>query len=104
MPWILDEFAYYFETRYNQTLLDDNFATCNIDRPAVASATGRMGLVNHMMHFELFDIQAPDEISAEWTNSVASVTAQASLCSSAYGRAPNVVLVCVLFPVLHCFS
>jgi len=99
VPWILDEFAYYFETPYDETVGSFNFTDCTIDRPSGASADGRMGLVNHMMHLEFFDIiQIPDEESADVTNSVASISAQSSVCQGLYGRTPNVVLVSVLFP------
>lgn len=64
-----------------------------IDRPAGASADGRMGLVNHMLHLEFFGIQIPDEGSAVATNSPASIEAQSSICAGLYGRTPNVVLV-----------
>lgn len=94
----MDEFAYYFETPYNETVNSFNFTDCTIDRPSGASADGRMGLVNHMMHLEFFDIiQIPDEDSAEVTNSVTSITAQSSVCEGLYGRTPNVVLVSI-FP------
>lgn len=94
MPYILDEFSYYFETAYNVT--DEDFPDCNIDRPAGASADGRMSIVNHMLHDEIFDIQWPDKGSVDATNSVASITAQAGICQGLYGRTPNVVLVSVL--------
>lgn len=93
VPYILDEFAYYFETPYNETVASHNFTDCVIDRPAGASANGRMGLVNHMMHLEFLGIQIPDEGSAGTTNSPASIQAQSSVCEGLYGRAPNVVLV-----------
>ncbi|CAN8105745.1 unnamed protein product [Discula destructiva] len=92
VPWILDEFSYYFETPYDETRESHNFTDCLIDRPAGASATGRMGLVNHMMHLEFFGIQIPDEDAADVTNSVATVAAQSSICEGLYGLAPNVVL------------
>lgn len=98
VPWILDEFAYYFETPYDETVESHNFTDCIIDRPSGASADGRMGLVNHMMHLEFFGIQIPDEDSADVTNSVASITAQSSVCQGLYGRAPNVVLVSISCP------
>ncbi|KAJ4423635.1 hypothetical protein N0V82_001658 [Gnomoniopsis sp. IMI 355080] len=92
VPYILDEFAYYFETPYNETVASHNFTDCTIDRPAGASADGRMGLVNHMMHLEFLGIQIPDEGSAGATNSPASIVAQSSVCKGLYGREPNVVL------------
>lgn len=91
VPWILDEFSYYFETPYNET--SSSFPNCKIDRPAVTSANGRMGIVNHMLHFDIFGIQIPNWLAANTTNSIASINNQAALCSGLYGRAPNVVLV-----------
>lgn len=91
VPYILDEFSYYFETSYEVT--DSSFPSCAIDRPSGASADGRMGIVNHMLHIEILGIQIPNEIEASTTNSVESIESQASICEGLYGRAPNVVLV-----------
>lgn len=91
MPYILDEFSYFYETAYNVT--DESFPDCAIDRPAGASADGRMGIVNHMLHNEIFDIQWPDKSSLDTTNSMDSITAQTGMCQGLYGRTPNVVLV-----------
>lgn len=91
VPWILDEFSYYFETRYNET--DAAFADCNIDRPSGTSGDGRMGIVNHMLHIDILGIQIPNRLAADDTNSVASIKSQASICEGLYDRAPNVVLV-----------
>ena len=93
--YILDEFTYLYETPYDTT--DPNFAECTLDRPAGASASGRMGLVNHFLDVEidLFGevILIPDTINAGTTNSLSSITAQTSLCVNAFGRTPNFVLV-----------
>lgn len=91
VPYILDEFSYYFETHYDVT--DSSFPDCSIDRPSGASGDGRMGIVNHMLHLEILGIQIPDELSADTTNSVDSISAQAAICEGLYGRDPNVVLV-----------
>ncbi|KAL1891422.1 hypothetical protein Sste5346_007685 [Sporothrix stenoceras] len=92
--YILDEFTYLYETPYDTT--DPNFAECTLDRPAGASASGRMGLVNHFLDVEidLFGevILIPDTIKAATTNSLSSITAQTSLCVNAFGRTPNFVL------------
>lgn len=96
VPWIMDEFAYFWETAYDVT--DRNFPSCSIDRPGGASADGRMGIVNHMLHYEFFDIQVPAAIEAPITNSISSITKQTNICAGLYGRTPNVVLVSVLFP------
>lgn len=87
----MDEFSYYFETRYNET--DSAFPDCNIDRPSSTSGDGRMGIVNHMLHIDILGIQIPNRLAADETNSVASIDSQASICKGLYGRAPNVVLV-----------
>lgn len=101
VPYILDEFSYYFETAYDVT--NASFPDCAIDRPSGASASGRMGIVNHMLHIEIFGIQIPNEIAAGTTNSAGSIGSQASLCEGLYGRAPNVVLVsCAPPPPLCC--
>ncbi|CAK7233847.1 hypothetical protein SBRCBS47491_008750 [Sporothrix bragantina] len=92
--YILDEFTYLYETPYDTT--DPKFAECTIDRPPGASASGRMGLVNHFLDVELdlFGevILIPDTIKAGTTNSISSITAQTNLCVNAYGRQPNFVL------------
>lgn len=84
-----------YETPYDIT--DPDFPECTIDRPSGASATGRMGLVNHFLDLDidLFgdDIYVPDATAASTTNSISSITAQTSLCLSAHGRLPNFVLV-----------
>ncbi|KAK9235885.1 PLC-like phosphodiesterase [Lipomyces kononenkoae] len=92
VPYILDEFAYFFETPYDQT--DPNFSQCKVDRPTNATAAGRMYLVNHTLNINLLDlgILIPDRDDAATTNSVASIEAQANLCAGLYGRNPNVML------------
>ncbi|OTB01479.1 hypothetical protein M426DRAFT_323495 [Hypoxylon sp. CI-4A] len=92
VPYILDEFAYYFETPFDPTE-DILTSQCNIDRPSGASADGRMYLVNHNKNIEVLpDVLIPDEVNAGDTNSVASITAQTNICVQSYGHNPNVVL------------
>ncbi|OAA61948.1 PLC-like phosphodiesterase, TIM beta/alpha-barrel domain protein [Niveomyces insectorum RCEF 264] len=94
VPYILDEFAYYYETPYDTT--DPDFPQCTVDRPPGASADGRMGIVNHFLDYEidLFGqkILVPDVLRANETNAASSITAQTNLCLAAYNRQPNVVL------------
>ncbi|XXH03650.1 hypothetical protein Hte_010055 [Hypoxylon texense] len=91
VPYILDEFIYYFETPFSPT--EDNFVQCNIDRPAGASADGRMFLANHNLNIEILpDVLIPAPLEASDTNSIASITAQTDICKQNYGRYPNVVL------------
>lgn len=91
VPYILDEFIYYFETPFSPT--EDNFVQCNIDRPSGASADGRMFLANHNLNIEILpDVLIPAPLQASDTNSVASITEQTDICKQNYGRYPNVVL------------
>ncbi|KAI0535356.1 PLC-like phosphodiesterase [Xylaria digitata] len=90
VPYILDEFAYYFETPFDP--LEDQLSGCNIDRPAGASADGRLILANHNRNYEILSISLPDLAHASGTNSVDSITAQTNTCNEQHGRIPNVVL------------
>ncbi|KAJ5654629.1 hypothetical protein N7490_001632 [Penicillium lividum] len=91
--YILDEFAYYFETPYDVT--DSTFSNCSIDRPAGASASGRMYLVNHYLDVDILGVDIPDRDKASTTNAAmgdGSFGAQATECEALYGHAPNVML------------
>ncbi|PYH89901.1 PLC-like phosphodiesterase [Aspergillus ellipticus CBS 707.79] len=93
VPYILDEFAYFFETAYDVT--DSSLSNCSIDRPAGASATGRMYIVNHFLDVDILGILIPDRLRAPETNAVSgdgSIGSQASLCDSMYDRLPNFIL------------
>ena len=91
VPYILDEFTYFFETPYDTT--DASFPECSVDRPAGASATGRMYIVNHFLDVDLLGIDVPDETVAATTNSEASIDAQVAICLKNYKYAPQGVLV-----------
>jgi hypothetical protein len=96
VPYIIDEFNYYFETPYDTT--DPNFAECKIDRQNNADPDGSssMYIVNHFLDDSILGILIPDEDDAATTNAptgTGSIGAQASLCVSIYGREPNVVLI-----------
>ncbi|KAI1308288.1 PLC-like phosphodiesterase [Xylaria venustula] len=90
VPYILDEFAYYFETPFDPQ--EAQLTVCNVDRPAGASADGRLILANHNRNVEILGIDLPDLAEASTTNSVDSITAQSDTCNSLYGRIPNVIL------------
>lgn len=93
VPYILDEFSYYFETPYDVT--DASFPSCSIDRPSGASADGRMYIVNHFLDYDILGIDIPDKDAASTTNAISgtgSIGAQADLCISLYDRAPNGIL------------
>lgn len=94
VPYILDEFAYYFETPFDPT--EDILSGCGVDRPSGVSADGRMFLANHNRNVEVLpDVLIPDLVEAHNTNSVESITEQTDTCKSSYGRVPNVVLVSI---------
>lgn len=91
--YILNEFAYFFETAYDVT--DSSFSNCSIDRPSGASASGRMYIVNHFLDVDIFGVKVPDRVHAARTNAATgdgSIGSQASLCEGLYDRAPNAVL------------
>ncbi|KAB8233632.1 uncharacterized protein BDW43DRAFT_310982 [Aspergillus alliaceus] len=94
VPYIMDEFAYFFETPFDVT--DASFSNCKIDRPPGAPADGRMYIVNHFLDVDILGVLVPDRIRAPKTNAVSgkgSIGAQSNLCRSLYKRLPNVVLV-----------
>ena len=94
VPYILDEFIYFFETPFDT--LDPKFPECTIDRPAGAKADGRMYIVNHFLDVEWLGIDIPDRTALNTTNAatgVGSIGAQADLCIGLYGRAPFGMLV-----------
>lgn len=95
VPYILDEFTYFFETPYDVT--DKSFNQCTLDRPGGASANGRMYIVNHFLDVDIFGILIPDQINAPKTNSRASILAQSNLCYQTWGRLPNFILVSIAF-------
>ena len=94
IPYILDEFAYFFETPFDTT--DPNFAECTLDRPAGASPDGRMYIVNHFLDINVLGILIPDKGADQTTNAATgtgSIGAQVGLCETTYGRKPKGVLV-----------
>lgn len=94
VPYILDEFAYFFETAYDET--DSSFPSCVLDRPSNSNGSGLMMLVNHYLDLSLFGILIPNAFLLPQTNAATgkgSVGAQADLCLQTWGRVPNVILV-----------
>ncbi|KAE8442256.1 hypothetical protein EG329_003516 [Mollisiaceae sp. DMI_Dod_QoI] len=94
VPYILDEFSYFFETAYDVT--DKSFATCALDRPPGNSGSGLMMIVNHFLDLDILGILIPDELAASNTNAATgsgSIGAQADLCYSTWERNPNLILV-----------
>jgi hypothetical protein len=92
VPYILPEFDFFWETTYNVT--DSSFPSCALDRPPGGSSSTLMGIMNHMLHYELFGIQVPDAVDIDTTNSEDSINSQVQECVSTNGAKPRVVLVC----------
>ncbi|KAI9366168.1 PLC-like phosphodiesterase [Zopfochytrium polystomum] len=92
VPYILPEFQMFFETPYDVTDAT-KLTECTIDRPSGASASGRMGLINHFLDYSILGIDVPDEAKADTTNSAASILTQAYACAKLNGNAPKGVLV-----------
>jgi hypothetical protein len=98
VPYLLDEFKYFFETPFDTT--DPKFAQCKIDRANKLDGSGKtsMNIVNHFLDMEIpfTDILIPDRDAASKTNAKTgdgSIGAHADLCKSTYGRYPNVLLI-----------
>jgi len=92
VPYILDEFTYFFETAYDVT----SFDSCALDRPPGSNGDGLMMIVNHFKDIDLFGILIPDVPDTTKTNAATgsgSIGEQSDLCISTWGRSPNVVLV-----------
>lgn len=115
VPYVLDEFAYCFETPFSTTDPDfpqyarppassflhtvrtDSSTRCSVDRPPGASADGRFTIVNHVLDVDILPgddaVLVPFRAMANRTNSVESIMNQTALCEAAHGRTPNFVLV-----------
>ena len=100
VPYILNEFAYFWETPYDTT--DPTFSQCAIDRPYLAAdatpaarrdVEQRMYIVNHYLDTKVLGMEVPDRRDAKKTNAWESVGRQAGLCERVHGRKPRVVLV-----------
>lgn len=95
VSWLLDEFAYFWESPFSQT--DPTFSQCRVDRPHPNTETGnRFSLINHTLNLDLLpgddEVLVPHSVVAEETNSRESIMGQIGLCQAAHGKTPNVVL------------
>jgi len=96
VPYILNEFSYYYETPYDTT--DPNFAECTLNKPDNVGIDGKMYIMNHFLDTNVAGtgILIPDNVRDFQTNNATgngSIGAQADLCISLYDRPPNVVFV-----------
>jgi hypothetical protein len=90
VPYILDEFTYFFETSYSET--DPEFKNCDMDRPAGAVSKTRMYIINHMLHTKISVIEVPDRAAAAVTNSADDIVKQIWTCFFKWSTFPRVVL------------
>ncbi|KIN06468.1 hypothetical protein OIDMADRAFT_38748 [Oidiodendron maius Zn] len=91
VPYINDEFTYFFETAYDVT----SFSSCALDRPPGSNGDGLMMIVNHFKDIDLFGIYIPDVADDASTNAATgsgSIGEQSDLCISTWGRSPNLIL------------
>ncbi|KAF7560476.1 hypothetical protein G7046_g3659 [Stylonectria norvegica] len=77
VDYILNEFNYFWETPYGIT--DGNFPSCNVDRPSGGDATKLMGIMNHMLNYNIGDVVFPNQVDAAETNSKGSIQKQVDL-------------------------
>src|ERR1700733_1522288 len=92
VPYINDEFNYFFETAYDVT----NFSSCALNRPPGSSGAGLMMIVNHFLDVDILSILIPDVAADAKTNAATgpgSIGEQADLCISTWQRSPNLILV-----------
>ncbi|KAG5983577.1 hypothetical protein E4U55_007819 [Claviceps digitariae] len=90
VDYIISQFDHYWETPYGITNKD--FPTCRVDRPRFGDPQKLMGIMNHMLNFQIGDIVFPDQMHAETTNSLDSISTQVNLCKSQGKPQPNVIL------------
>lgn len=96
VDYIINEFDYFWETPYG--ILDADFPTCEVDRPDMGDPTKLMGIMNHMLNYDLLGATVPNQVDAAETNSEESIQKQVDLCVGQWSRKPNVILVCLSYP------
>lgn len=90
VPYLNDEFTYFFETAYDVT----DFSSCALNRPDGSNGDGLMMVVNHFKDIDLFGIYIPDVFDDATTNAATgsgSIGEQADLCITTWGRSPNMI-------------
>ncbi|KAF4982871.1 hypothetical protein FZEAL_1567 [Fusarium zealandicum] len=90
VEYIISEFDYFWETPWGET--DSSFPVCQVDRPENGDPTKLMGLVNHMLNYDVLGIEVPNQIDAPKTNSAESIQKHVDLCEGSLGKRPNVIL------------
>ncbi|KAG5656317.1 hypothetical protein KAF25_004593 [Fusarium avenaceum] len=90
VDYIINEFDYFWETPFGET--DSSFPTCEVDRPENGDPTKLMGIMNHMLNYDVLGIVIPNQVDAKETNSAESIQSQVDLCEGNWSRRPNVIL------------
>ena len=92
MPYILDEFQFFWETSYDVT--DPNFKDCSISSPPGSNGDGLMYIMNHFLDKKLFfGALIPDTDALETTNNLdGSIKAEIATCHDQGHGDPNVIL------------
>jgi hypothetical protein len=91
VPYILDEFTYFFETSCFDT--DPICARCDLYRPERAVPTNRMLIANHMLYKKVGVIEEPDREAVAKTNSGLSLVFQIHGCYLKWSKMPLIVLI-----------
>src|ERR1700733_11616912 len=91
VPYINDEFTYFFETAYDVT----NFSSCALNRPPGSDGDGLMMIVNHFLDIDILGIDLPD-VAADPSTSAetgrGSMGEQGDFGIPPWERSPNLVL------------
>ncbi|TQS36189.1 hypothetical protein Golomagni_03366 [Golovinomyces magnicellulatus] len=98
VPYILDEFKYFFETPFDVT--DPNFSSCALDRPPASDGANLMMVTEKSSlpsdRSILGGILIPDRDASPRTNAATgagSIGAHSDLCRQKWGRKPNMILI-----------
>lgn len=106
LPYIHNEFDYFFETKYN-VLSTSAFKDCSVDRWPDANGDERMIIAHHYLNTGVYtsnflglgieiDLRAPDKAALPKTNAAqgpTSIGEQAQACYDKWHRYPNGILV-----------
>ncbi|KAM0085197.1 hypothetical protein ACKRZS_002643 [Fusarium odoratissimum] len=65
VDYILDEFDYFWETPFGES--NSSFPTCEVDRPEKGDPTQLMGIMNHMLNYDVLGIVIPNQADAKKT-------------------------------------
>ena len=96
VPYLLPEFAYFWETPFDTTDPASITTACEIDRPSPLSPKlepGYMYIVNHFLDTDVLGLEVPDRRDAGGTNGEESLRGLLGDCEQKWGRRAWGVLV-----------